>query len=137
MYDPRIVQPMREELTKLGVTELRSAEEVDKALDGAPGTVLVVVNSVCGCAAGGARPGVKLALNHKKLPSKITTVFAGQDKEATDRARSYFVGYPPSSPCVALLKDGEVVHMVHRRDIEGKSPEQIAKQLTDAFDQHC
>lgn len=137
MYDPKMVQPMREELTKLGVVELRSAAEVEQVLEGTEDTVLVVVNSVCGCAAGGARPGVKLALNHAKLPSKVTTVFAGQDKEATDRARSYFVGYPPSSPCMALLKAGEVVHMVHRRDIEGRSPEQIAKQLTDAFDQFC
>lgn len=137
MYDPKLVQPMREELTKLGVVELRTAEEVDRELAGTEETVLVVVNSVCGCAAGGARPGVKLALGHAKLPAKITTVFAGQDKEATERARSYFVGYPPSSPCMALLKGGEVVHMLHRRDIEGRSPDQIAKQLTAAFDQFC
>ena len=137
MYDPKMVQPMREELTKLGVVELRTAEEVDRELEGKDGTILVVVNSVCGCAAGGARPGVKLALTHTKLPARITTVFAGQDKEATERARSYFVGYPPSSPCMALLKGGEVVHMLHRRDIEGRSPDQIAKQLTEAFDQHC
>ena len=137
MYDPKMVQPMREELTNLGVVELRSAEEVDHVLGKPDGTVLVVINSVCGCAAGGARPGVKLALRHTKLPKKITTVFAGQDKEATDRARSYFVGFPPSSPCMALLKDGEVVHMVHRRDIEGRTPDQIAKQLTDAFEQYC
>ena len=99
--------------------------------------MLVVVNSVCGCAAGGARPGVKLALQSPKKPAVLTTVFAGQDKEATERARSYFVGYPPSSPAVALLKDGDCVFILQRREIEGRSPEQIAKSLTDAFQQFC
>ncbi|MCB0322218.1 MAG: BrxA/BrxB family bacilliredoxin [Bdellovibrionales bacterium] len=137
MYNPALVQPMREELTRLGIQELTTAASVDEVLGDATGTVLVVVNSVCGCAAGAARPGVALALQHSSRPQKLTTVFAGQDKEATERARSYFVGYPPSSPSVALLKDGEVVHMVHRHDIEGKSPEQIAAQLTQAFDTYC
>ena len=137
MYDPNIVEPMRKELTTLGVQELRTPEEVDGTLKGASGTVMVVVNSVCGCAAGAARPGVRLALKHSKLPQKLLTVFAGQDKEATDRARSYFTGYPPSSPSIALLKDGEVVKMIHRRDIEGFSAEQIAAKLTAAFDEFC
>lgn len=136
MYDPALVQPMREELTKLGISELRSPEEVDEVLKDNSGSVLVVVNSVCGCAAGGARPGVALAMKHSKLPDKITTVFAGQDKDATERARSYFTGYPPSSPSMALIREGQVVHMLHRQDIEGKTPEQIAAQLTGAFDQH-
>jgi putative YphP/YqiW family bacilliredoxin len=134
MYDPNLVQPMREELTSLGVKEMRSAAEVDAELKDYAEPVLVIVNSVCGCAAGCARPGVALALKHDKLPSKVTTVFAGQDKEATARAREYFIGLPPSSPSMALLKNGQVVHMVHRHDIEGHSPEQIAEQLTTAFD---
>ena len=137
MYDPKIVQPMREELTKVGFQELRTAADVDQALANEKDSVLVVVNSVCGCAAGGCRPGVAKAIQHSKKPSKLTTVFAGQDKEATDRARSYFVGLPPSSPAIALLKNGQVAHMLHRHDIEGKSAEQIAKALTEAFDQHC
>ncbi len=137
MYDPRIVEPMREELTRIGVTELRSPQEVDKVLGERSGTVLVVVNSVCGCAAGGARPGVTLALKHAKKPSKLTTVFAGQDKEATERARSYFAEFPPSSPAMALLKDGKVVEMLERRDIEGHSPQEIAAKLTAAFERHC
>ena len=136
MYDPALVQPMREELASIGVTELRSAAEVDEMLNNSENSVLVIVNSVCGCAAGGARPGVALALQHSKLPDKITTVFAGQDKEATERARSFFVGLPPSSPSMALLKNGQVVHMIHRHDIEGFSPEEIASKLTNAFDQY-
>jgi len=136
MYDPNLVEPMRKELTSIGVQELCTPEEVDTALK-QDGTVLVVVNSVCGCAAGGARPGVALALKHSKLPKKSVTVFAGQDKEATERARSYFVGFPPSSPSVALLRDGEVVAMVSRHEIEGHSPQQIAQKLTAIFDQHC
>ncbi len=134
MYDPNLVQPMREELTSLGVKEMKTAEEVNAELEGFNDSVLVVVNSVCGCAAGCARPGVALALKHEKLPAKVTTVFAGQDKEATAQARSYFVGLPASSPSMALLLNGQVVHMVHRHDIEGHSPEQIADQLTKAFD---
>ena len=137
MYDPRIVQPMRDELTSVGVKELRTAEEVDSVLGGSSGTVLVVVNSVCGCSAGAARPGIALALRNAKLPQTVTTVFAGQDQEATERARSYFVGFPPSSPSVALLKDGKVVHMVHRADIQGHSAQQVADQLTAAFDKFC
>ena len=137
MYPPALVKPMREELTSLGVQELTTSEEVDAALKDAEGTTLVIVNSVCGCAAGSARPAVKLALGHDKLPSKVTTVFAGQDKEATAQARSYFVGLPPSSPSMALLKDGQVVHMIHRTDIEGYTAEQIADKLTSAFDSHC
>ena len=137
MYDPNLVQPMREELTAAGVKEMLTAQDVDQVLGQKQGTVLVVVNSVCGCAAGGARPSVKIALQHNKLPDSVTTVFAGQDKDATERARSYFVGFPPSSPSMALLKDGEVVYMLHRQDIEGYSPEQIASQLIAAFDSHC
>ena len=135
MDDPALVQPMREELTNLGVVELRTPEAVDEVIKDSS-SVLVIVNSVCGCAAGAARPSVALALKHSKLPEKVTTVFAGQDKEATDRARSYFVGLPPSSPAMALLKDGQVVHMIHRHDIEGFSAEEIAEKLTSAFDQH-
>jgi putative YphP/YqiW family bacilliredoxin len=134
MYDPQIVAPMRAELTNIGVQELKTAEEVDQALKNSSGTMLVVVNSVCGCAAGGARPGVKLALQHATRPDKLFTVFAGQDKEATERARSYFVGYPPSSPSMALFKDGKIVKMIHRHDIEGHSPQEIAQKLTQAFD---
>lgn len=128
---------MRKDLTQAGVRELRTAAEVDEALSADTGTVLVVVNSVCGCAAGGARPGVKLALQSAKRPAQLTTVFAGQDKEATERARSYFTGYPPSSPSVALLKDGDCVFMMQRKDIEGRSPEEIAKQLSSAFEKFC
>jgi putative YphP/YqiW family bacilliredoxin len=137
MYDPRFVQPMREELTRIGVAELKTAAEVDEALTQSSGTVLVVVNSICGCAAGSARPGVALALQHPKVPDKVVTVFAGQDVEATERARSYFIGYPPSSPSVALLKDGKILHMVERQDIEGRSPEAIAKTLVSAFERYC
>lgn len=137
MYDPQLVQPMRDELTRLGVRELRTAEEVDATLQHQHGTILVVVNSVCGCAAGAARPAVTLALKHAKKPDLLTTVFAGQDKEATEQARTYFHGYAPSSPSIALFKEGEVVHMVQRRDIEGKSAEQIATGLIAAFDKFC
>ena len=135
MYDPAMVKPMREELTNIGFEELQTAEAVDQAVS--QGTVLVVVNSVCGCSAGGCRPAVANAIQHAKRPEKLTTVFAGVDKEATDKARSYFVGYPPSSPSIGLLKDGKIVHMIERLDIEGHSPEAIAKNLTDAFEKHC
>lgn len=137
MYDPNLVEPMRKDLTSAGVEELRTAADVDRVLKDPSGTVFVVVNSVCGCAAGAARPAVKLALQHAKRPAKLVTVFAGQDKEATERARSYFVGYPPSSPSMALLKNGEVVKMIHRRDIEGFSAEEIAQKITTAFDEFC
>ncbi len=135
-YDPMLVQPMREELTSLGVTELRTAEDVDAAMK-QPGTTMVVLNSVCGCAAGGARPGVALALKHQTLPDHITTVFAGQDLEAVERARSYFTGVPPSSPSIALMRDGELVGFMPRHHIEGRTPEMIAASLTSAFDEIC
>jgi putative YphP/YqiW family bacilliredoxin len=137
MYDPRIVDPMRAEAVKLGCTELRTSADVHTALKGTPGTVLVFVNSVCGCAAGGARPGLGLALRHGTKPSKVYTVFAGQDKEATSAAREYFLPWQPSSPQIGLLKDGKLVHMLQRHDIEGRSPEMIAAALTGAFDTHC
>ncbi|HUF28532.1 MAG TPA: BrxA/BrxB family bacilliredoxin [Gemmatimonadaceae bacterium] len=137
MYDERFVTPMRQELTRLGIEELRTAEEVDAKLGGSTGTTLVVVNSVCGCAARNARPAVAAALRHEILPEVLTTVFAGQDAEATSRARSYFTGYPPSSPQIALFKDGRIVHMIERHQIEGRSADAIAQDLTAAFDQHC
>lgn len=131
-----LVQPMREELTSLGIKELRTAEDVDAAMK-QPGTTMVVLNSVCGCAAGGARPGVALALKHQTLPDHITTVFAGQDLEAVERARSYFTGVPPSSPSIALMRDGELVGFMPRHHIEGRTPEMIAASLTSAFDEIC
>ena len=137
MYDERFVAPMREELTELGVREMRTPEEVDDVLRGATGTTLVVVNSICGCAARNARPGVARALQSGKRPDRLTTVFAGQDAEATARAREYFAPYPPSSPQIALLKDGEVAFMLERRQIEGRAAEEIAKDLIAAFDKHC
>jgi putative YphP/YqiW family bacilliredoxin len=127
---------MREELTSLGIKELRTAEDVDAAMK-QPGTTMVVLNSVCGCAAGGARPGVALALKHQTLPDHITTVFAGQDLEAVERARSYFTGVPPSSPSIALMRDGELVGFMPRHHIEGRTPEMIAASLTSAFDEIC
>src|SRR5258708_28310943 len=136
-YPEYVIQPMREELTRLGVEELRTPEAVDETLQNSNGTVMVVVNSICGCAAGKARPGVALALQHDVRPDKVATVFAGADIEATERARSYFTGYPPSSPSIGLLKDGELVYMMERYQIEGKGPQQIAEELTQAFDQHC
>ncbi len=137
MYDPELVDPLRKELTDLGAIEMRKPNEVDEMLANSQGTILVVVNSVCGCAAGGCRPAVGLALKNAKRPGKVTTVFAGQDKEATERARTYFTGYPPSSPAMGLLKDGKLVHMITRQDIEGKSAEQIAENLKKAFETHC
>lgn len=137
MYDPRIVEPMRLDLTSAGVEEMKTAEEVDAILNSEKDTVLVVINSVCGCSAGSARPAVKMALKHQKLPKRITTVFAGQDKDATERARSYFPEYPPSSPSIALLKGGDLVHMIPRHQIEGRTAEQIAEDLVKAFDTHC
>ncbi len=136
-YDPRLVQPMRDEMIRMGARELRTVAEVDEALGDSKGTVLVFVNSVCGCAAGSARPGLALALRHPNRPQQVFTVFAGQDLEATARARQYFAEYAPSSPSVALLRDGEVVHFVHRHMIEGKSPQEVAQQLIAAFDKHC
>jgi len=137
MYDERFVTPMRQELTRLGVEELRTADEVDTRLKDAPGTTLVVVNSVCGCAARNARPAVATALRHSVKPDHSATVFAGQDVEATAKARAYFTGYPPSSPSIGLLKDGEIVFMLERWQIEGRSADAIAADLTDAFDRFC
>ena len=137
MYDERLVAPMRAELTRLGIEEARTVAEVDAVLGEKKGTVLVVVNSVCGCAAGMARPGVAMALQHSVLPDRMITVFAGNDVEATTRARSYFTGYRPSSPSIALFRDGEVVKMLERWQIEGRGPEDIANELTEAFDQFC
>jgi len=136
-YDPQLVQPMREDLTRLGIEELRTAEEVDEALSDAEDSVMVVVNSVCGCAAGNARPAVARALEHEATPDRSYTVFAGQDAEATERARSYFTGYRPSSPSIALLSGGEIVFMLERHRIEGRSVDAIASDLTEAFDRYC
>ena len=136
-YDERFITPMREELTRLGVREMRTPEEVDDTLRDAPGTTLVVVNSMCGCAARNARPAVAMALKHERLPRALTTVFAGQDIDATERARSYFTGYRPSSPQIGLLKDGKLVYMLERHQIEGRSATAIAQDLVAAFDAHC
>ena len=137
MYPEEFVQPMRHELTSIGFQELRTSEEVDALLTKPTGTVLVVVNSICGCAAGRARPAVAMALENKARPDALATVFAGQDTDATTRARSYFIGYAPSSPSVALLRDGKPVFMLERKDIEGRDPYSIAEDLTKAFDQFC
>jgi len=136
-YPELMIRPMREELTRLGVEELKTVEDVDKAITESKGTLMVVVNSICGCAAGKARPGVALALEHEPRPDRVATVFAGGDVEATARARGYFTGYQPSSPSIAILKDGKLVYMMERYQIEGKFPEQIAEELATAFDQHC
>ena len=137
MYDERFVTPMRQELTRLGVEELRTAADVDATLKDAAGTTLVVVNSICGCAARNARPAVASALQHAVKPDRLTTVFAGQDVEAASRARSYFTGYPPSSPSIGLLKDGRIVFMLERYQIEGRGADEIAQDLVEAFDKHC
>ena len=137
MYPEEFVQPMREELTRIGFQELRTAAVVDATLTKSQGTVLVVVNSICGCAAGRARPAVAMALENKARPDVLTTVFAGQDTDATEQARGYFTGYPPSSPSVALLRDGKLLFMLERRDIEGRDPYSIAEDLTKAFDRFC
>ena len=136
-YPEIMIRPMREDLTRLGVEELRTPAAVDETVKNSKGTLMVVVNSICGCAAGKARPGVALALQHDVKPDKIATVFAGADIEATERARSYFTGYGPSSPSIALLKDGELVYMLERWQIEGRDANQIATELTKAFDEHC
>src|SRR6267378_7722846 len=136
-YPEIMIRPMREDLTRLGVEELKTPEAVDATLQNSTGTVMVVVNSICGCAAGKARPGVALALQHETRPDKVVTVFAGADIEATEKARTYFTGYPPSSPSIGLLKDGQLVYMMERYQIEGKGPEQIAAELRQAFEQHC
>lgn len=136
-YDPRMVQPMRDEMVRMGARELVTVADVDAALGDPKGTMLVFINSVCGCAAGGARPALSLALTHANRPQQLVTVFAGQDTDATGRARQYFADYAPSSPSMALLRDGEVVHFVHRHMIEGHSPQDVAKDLTAAFDRYC
>jgi putative YphP/YqiW family bacilliredoxin len=135
-YPEYLIAPMRQELVELGAQECRTPEAVDAALKSS-GVVMMVVNSVCGCAAAKARPGIGLALAHAAKPAVVATVFAGADVEATDRARQYFTGFPPSSPSVALLRDGKLLYMMERRDIESRSAEMIADQLTLAFDKHC
>ncbi|WP_274652911.1 BrxA/BrxB family bacilliredoxin [Paenibacillus humicola] len=132
-----MIQPMRDELTRLGIEELRTPEEVEAKLPDAKGTALVVVNSVCGCAAGQCRPGVAQALQHDITPDHLFTVFAGQDKEATAKAREYFAPYPPSSPSIALMKDGELVYFIERHQIENRSAVEISADLTAAFDWFC
>jgi len=136
MYPELMVAPMREELTRLGIKETRTAEEVDRAVQQA-GTTMVVVNSICGCAAGKMRPAVRAALQNAARPDHTITVFAGQDGEATDRARTYLTGYPPSSPSIGILRDGELVYMMQRSDIETSDPKTIASKLTQAFNQFC
>jgi len=136
-YDPRLVQPMREELTRIGFQELLTPDEVDQAFAAQDETVLCVVNSVCGCAAGKARPGVTLALRHGAKPARLTTVFAGMELDAVERVRGYFEGYSPSSPQIALLKNGRLLHMLERKDIEGRGAEEIAADLRSAFDTFC
>lgn len=137
MYDERFITPMRQELTRIGFEEMKSAADVDARLGTPQGTALVVVNSMCGCAARNARPAVSLALQHAARPDKLFTVFAGQDPDATRRAREYITGYPPSSPSIALFKDGKLVQMIERHQIEGRSATEIAADLTAAFDEHC
>ena len=136
-YPEIMIKPMREDLTRLGFDELRTASDVDAALPNSKGTLMVVVNSICGCAAGKARPGVALALQNEAKPDKMATVFAGADIEATERARSYFTGYGPSSPSIALMKDGKLVYMLERYQIEGRDATEIAGELKRAFDEHC
>jgi putative YphP/YqiW family bacilliredoxin len=138
MYDEDAVQPMRDELIAYGFDELRTSEAVDQALANSTGTVLVVVNSVCGCAAGSARPGAGAALQNAIIPDRMVTVFAGQDRDAVDQVRQQYLGqFPPSSPSMALFKDGKPVFMMHRSMIEGRFPEQIAAELTRVFNEHC
>jgi putative YphP/YqiW family bacilliredoxin len=137
MYPEEMVEPMREELTSIGFREMRTSGDVKATLGGVTGTTLVFVNSICGCAAGRARPAVALALEHAVRPDLLTTVFAGQDPEATAAARSYFPEYGPSSPSIGLLKDGRAVFMLERHQIEGRMAEEIAADLTQAFDQYC
>ena len=136
-YPEMFVAPMREELTNLGVRELRSAQDVDAAVTGTAGTLMIVVNSVCGCAAGKARPGIALALRNPIKPDVVATVFAGADLDATDRARGYFTGYRPSSPSIGLLQDGKLVYMLERSQIENRDAYQIAAELTTAFEKFC
>ena len=136
-YPELMIRPMREDLTRLGFEELRTPEAVDTTIRSSSGTLMVVVNSICGCAAGKARPGIALALQNAAKPDKMATVFAGADIEATERARSYFTGYGPSSPSIAILKDGKLVYMLERFQIEGRDAPAIAEELKRAFDEHC
>ena len=136
MYDPAMVQPMRDEVTRLGARELASTDDVDAALKQS-GTTLVFVNSVCGCAAAGARPALALSMMHGKKPDSVVTVFAGMEREAVARAREYFKPYQPSSPQIVLMKDGELLKMWQRHDLEGRDPSNIAQSLTEAFDEYC
>jgi putative YphP/YqiW family bacilliredoxin len=136
MYDPDLVQPMREEVTRLGVKELKTPADVEAAVK-LPGTTLIFVNSVCGCAAGGARPGLRTALMNAKKPTNMFTVFAGMETQATEKAREFFKPYRPSSPQIAMFKDGKLVKMIQRQDIEGKQPADVARALTEAFNEHC
>ena len=136
MYDERFLVPMRRDLTEVGFTELRTADEVDEALQ-KPGTALVLVNSVCGCSARMARPAARIAVGNTTKPERLYTVFAGQDADATAQARGYFTGYAPSSPSMAILRDGKLVWMMERHQIEGRPAEEIAAELVDAFDEHC
>tara|TARA_Y100000813_G_scaffold78764_1_gene55817 strand:- start:1055 stop:1468 length:414 start_codon:yes stop_codon:yes gene_type:complete len=137
MYPEEICTPMRLDLTEAGFEEMRNAQEVDAVLSEKSGSVLVMINSVCGCAAGNARPAVKMAAKHSKVPNRLTTVFAGQDKEAVAKVRDYCLPYPPSSPSIALFKDGELVHFIERHHIEGRPAEMIAENLMQAFDENC
>ncbi len=136
MYPADLVKPMREDLTNIGFQELHTVADVDAAME-KKGTTLVVVNSVCGCAAANARPGARMSLQNSKTPDNLVTVFAGVDSEATDKARGYMIPFPPSSPCMALFKDGELVHMLERHHIEGRPAEMIADNLTSAFNEFC
>jgi len=137
MYPPELVAPMKEDLTQLGFSELLTADEVNQVLGEKEGTTFVVVNSVCGCAAGAARPAVKDAVNNEKKPDRMVTVFAGVDKEAVDKAREFMAPYPPSSPSMAMFKDGKLVHFIERRQIEGNSAEAISNHLKQVFDHFC
>ncbi len=137
MYPEIMVIPMREDLTRLGIEELRTAAEVDRAIANQPGTTMLVVNSICGCAAGRMRPALRIALQHSNRPEKMFTVFAGQDKEATERVRTYFTGYPPSSPSIALLREGKLIHLMQRSDIENREAADIAAELKSVFDRFC
>lgn len=138
MYPEQLVAPMRQDLTTAGFQELKTPQEVEKVLNESTGTTLVVVNSVCGCAAGAARPGVKMAIRNSEIkPDRLVTVFAGVDKEAVQTAREYMLPYPPSSPSIALFKDGELVHFVERHHIEGRSADMIANHLINVFDEYC
>jgi putative YphP/YqiW family bacilliredoxin len=136
-YPEMMIAPMREDLVRIGFQEMRTADEVDALLAGERRTTLLVVNSTCGCAAGAARPGIYLSLQGEKKPEVLTTVFAGQDLEATEKAREYITGYPPSSPSVALFKDGDLVWMLERHEIQGHTPHQIADRLKEAYAKHC